>query len=157
MGSGGGGNRGGMGMPVQTLKGTVLWESAKPIREALKDTIPPAFEGHYVIAVSGFPLNEYGSRRRGRDQESDESTQDMLDHLKGVTFLQPKDKRDIQPGVVQKAVSGDQAAVFFGFSKDALTLTVDDKECGFVTQFGRVELKTKFNLKDMVYRGELAV
>lgn len=156
---GGGRERGPMGAPMQNLKGMIRWESAKPLREALKDTIPSAFDDHYVIAVAGFPLTEFGSRRRApaQKQDSDESAQDMLDHLKGLTFLQPKDKRDIQPGVVQRAVSGELSAVFFGFSKDALTLTVDDKECGFVTQFGRLELKTKFNLKDMLYRGELAV
>jgi len=158
IGGGGGMGRGrGMGAPMQTLKGVVRWESAKPIREALKDPIPPAFDGHYVISVVGFPLGEYGSRRRDRSQDQDSETQDMLDHLKGVTFLQPKDKRDIQPGVVQKAASGDAIAVLFGFSKDALALSVDDKEAGFITEFGRVTLKTKFNLKEMVYRGELAV
>src|SRR5580692_3269941 len=45
----GGGRRGGGGMPGQTFKGIVRWESAKPIRDALKDPLPEGFENQYVI------------------------------------------------------------------------------------------------------------
>jgi len=36
-------------------------------------------------------------------------------------------------------------------------LTPDDKEVTFTTQLGRLDLKTKFNLKDMMYHKELAL
>jgi hypothetical protein len=36
-------------------------------------------------------------------------------------------------------------------------LTADDKEVTFTTQMGRLEVKTRFNLKDMMYHKELAL
>ncbi len=161
---GGGMGRGGGGMPSQNYKGTIRWESAKPIQDALKQPLAEAFANHYVISVSGFPINDPGGRRRQQQQSSDDSTQssqsiqDVLDHLKSVTFLQPKEKRDVQPGVVQQPAAGSYGTtVLFGFSKEVLTLTPDDKEVTFVTSFGRLDLKAKFNLKEMKYKGELAV
>ena len=81
----------------------------------------------------------------------------MLDRLKQVTFLEPKGRRDAQPGVVQQPVSGSYGSVWFGFSKDFLNLKADDKEASFTTQFGQMTIKAKFNLKDMLYKGDLAV
>lgn len=164
-GGGGGGmgggrrNRGGMGMPSQNFKGTIRWESAKPVMDALKAPLAEAFANHYVISVTGFPVTGTGSRRQRSDtDDSNASMQDVLDHLKGVTFLQPKDKRDVQPGVVQQPTSGSYGTtILFGFSKEVLTLTPEDKEVTFVTEFGRLNLKAKFTLKEMLYHGELAV
>jgi hypothetical protein len=47
--------------------------------------------------------------------------------------------------------------VYFGFAKDIVTLRPEDREVGFTTQFGQIQVKTKFYLKDMLYHGELAV
>jgi len=163
-GMGGGGmgggrrSRGGTGMPTQGYKGTIRWESAKPIIEALKAPLADPFKDHYVISVTGFPLNSDGGRSRSQSEDSDASMQDVLDHLKGVTFLQPKTKRDIQPGIVQQPANGRYGStVLFGFSKEVLALQPEDKEVTFITSFGRIDLKAKFNLKEMLYKGELAV
>jgi hypothetical protein len=143
-------------MPSQNYKGTIRWESAKPILDALKAPIPDALKDHYVISVTGFPLNSYGGRQQQNQDSS--TTQDLLDHLKGVTFLQPKEKRDSQPGIVtQPAAGGYGTTVLFGFSKEVLALKPEDKEVTFKTSFGRLDLKAKFNLKEMMYKGELAV
>jgi hypothetical protein len=154
----GGGRRGGGGggMPGQSFKGIVRWESAKPILDALKAPLPEGFTNHYVISVGGIPLDA-GSRRRYQSQDdSSQSDQNTLDRLKGVTYLQPKDKRDLQPGVVVQQPPS-YGNVYFGFAKDLVTLRPEDKEVTFTTQFGSIQVKTKFNLKDMLYHGELAV
>lgn len=158
-GMGGGRRRqGGDGVPTQAYKGTVRWESAKPILDALKTPLPEAFSNHYVISVSGLPLNEFGRRNsQSQDQDSGRSTQEMLDHLKGFTFLQPKDKRDVQPGVVQQAPSAGYGTILFGFSKEVITLKPEDKEVAFTSEFGRLPIKAKFNLKEMMYHDELAL
>ncbi len=147
MGGGGGRRGGGGGAPVESFKGTIRWESAKPILEALKSKIRESMANHYVISVSGIPLN-------GRYGASEDDVN--LDHLKGVTYLAVNGKRDVQPGVVEQQTSS-YGSVLFGFSKEFLTLTPEDKEVHFTTQFGRLNLKTKFVLKEMIYRGELAV
>ena len=152
-GMGGGGGRGGGrggsggGAPNQSFKGTIRWESAKPILDGMKSKVPDAFTNHYVISVNGIPLS-------GRNQRSEDDPD--TDRLKGVTFLQVKGKRDLQPGVVQQQTSS-YGSVLFGFSKEMVTLAPDDKEVTFTTTFGRLNLKAKFNLKEMLYHGELAV
>lgn len=145
------------GIPSQVFKGTIRWESAKPVMEALKAPLAEVFANHYVINVTGFPANELGGRK-AHSQDPNPSMESTLDHLKGVSFLQVKDKGAIQPGVVQQPPSGRfGTTILFGFSKESLNLTVEDKEVVFVTEFGRLNLKVKFNLKDMMYHGELAV
>jgi len=158
-GGGGGSRRNGPGIPPQNYKGTIRWESAKPVIDALKAPLDEAFSNHYVISVTGFPVQELGSRRQqSQGEDSSQSVQDVLDHLKGVTFLQPKEKRDIQPGIVKQPAAGSYGTtVLFGFSKEVLALKPEDKEVTFVTSFGRLDLKAKFNLKEMMYHGELAV
>jgi hypothetical protein len=62
-GMGGGRGRGRGGRSAQSFNGTVRWESAKPILDALKTPLPEVFADRYVISVSGFPLDS--GRRRG--------------------------------------------------------------------------------------------
>lgn len=137
-GPGGGNPR---GQRTVSRQGTVRWESAKPILEALKTKLPESMSNRYVISVSGFPAPGSG--------------EDRLDELKQATTIQPKGKEIAQAGVVEK--NGSSSDWLFGFSKDAITLTTDDKEVEFMTRIGRFLVKTKFNLKDMLYHGELAV
>jgi hypothetical protein len=161
-GMGGGGmgrgrSRGG-GQRSESIKGTVRWESAKPILDAMKSPLPEEFANHYVISVSGFPLNA-GRRRRSQedsDTNSSQSTEDTLDNLKALTYLEPKGREGVQPGVAQQPSSA-AGIILFGFSKETLALKPDDREVTFSTRMGGLNVKTKFNLKDMLYHGELAI
>jgi hypothetical protein len=166
--SGMGGPRGSAG---QSYKGVIRWESALPVRDALKEPLPEGFENMYVISVGGIPLNA-GSRSQSSSQypsrypsqyppqqqqdDSPESDQKLLDRMRGATLLEPKDKRYLQPALVVQQPAG-YGNVYFGFAKDIVTLRLEDREVGFTTQFGQIQVKTKFYLKDMLYRGELAV
>lgn len=135
-----GGQRGG----ASSYKGTVRWESAKPILEAMKAPLPDQFAGHYVISVNGFPL-------LGREQEDDQ-----WENLKQLTSLQPKGKELAQAGVVHRQVSAG-SSFLFGFSREFLGLGVEDKDVVFSSRFGQLTVKAKFELKEMLYHGELAV
>jgi hypothetical protein len=81
----------------------------------------------------------------------------MLDRLKSFTSLEPKGKRGAQPGVVQRQESTGAGSILFGFSKELLDLSADDKEVTFTTNLGRASLKTKFDFAEMKYHGKLAV
>jgi hypothetical protein len=144
------GGRGG-GRQMQAVKGTVRWESAQPILDALKTPLPEDFANHYVISVNGLPLR--GGRRSQDDGDSAEPSEKMLDNLKAYTSLQPNGKPMAQPGIVRSQ----NGAVLFGFAKDMLDLSADDKQAAFSTQFGRMQIQTKFEMKDMKYRGKLAL
>jgi hypothetical protein len=160
-GGGGGGRRSG-GQRNISYKATVRWESAQPILDAQKSPLPETFANHYVISVSGIPLA--GNGRRSQQTEDDEDTprsgtqtqQDQLDRMKQSAILRPKDKELAQCGIVERRVSSGDVFLF-GFSKDALALTPEDKEVEFQSRVGRALVKAKFNCKEMLYHGKLAV
>ncbi len=155
---GGGGER-----PMQ-WRGVVRWESAQPVLDALKTPLPEALANHYVISVSGIPLL---ARRRRRSESGDDTettvsqgaSDDLLERLQGLTYLEPKGKSPAQPGIVQQSltVSRDTRTILFGFSKELLQLSADDKEVTFSTEFGPMRFKVKFTFKEMQYHGKLAV
>ena len=133
------------------FKGVVRWESAKPVLEATKTPLPDAFANHYVIGVSGIPILSGRNVSRG-------ASDDALDRIKNLTYLEPKGKDKAQPGVVQAGgASGSTRTILFGFSKEILQLTATDQELTFTSQFGNLPVKAKFTLKEMLYRGQLAL
>jgi hypothetical protein len=145
---GGGRNGGGYPRPggnTSNYKGTVRWESAQPILDALKTPLPEAFAKHYVIGVRDIPLIE---ERPPQPQENpDDSGQDSpklstpnttsskqtLDNLKQFTSLQPKGRDMAQPGVVQQMTPGG-TYFLFGFSKEFLDFGKKDHEVEFSTR-----------------------
>ena len=155
-GNGGGSPRGG---GVSPYEGTVRWESARPILDAMKSPLPEAFEGHYVISASGIPL--MGSRSTGSGEDDDSTAsrrqeQDDLDRLKGLTSLRPKGRDVVQAGVVARQI-GTGSSFLFGFSREMLPLDTRDADILFTTQLGRLLVKANFLPKEMLYHGELAV
>jgi hypothetical protein len=163
-GGGGGGRRGNGGGPMPvSYTATVRWESAKPVQEALKTPLPEGLAGAYVISVSGVPVVEPG-RQHSDDGDTDSTvskglSDEVLDRIKNLTYLEPKGKSPAQPSVVQKGSisSSGRPTLLFGFPRDVVALTADDREVVFTTKLGAIEVKTKFNLKDMMYRKELAL
>jgi hypothetical protein len=166
--------RGGMGRPggypqQSNYKGTVRWESAQPILDALKTSLPEAFANRYVIAVRDIPLLRNPSRSQSNPDDSDPdapklSTPDDdsslskrdLDELKIMTSLQPKGKESAQAGVVQQMTPGG-SYFLFGFSREFLDFGRKDHEVVFSTQLGKLIVKAKFDPSEMMYRGTLAV
>jgi len=128
---------------VTEYKGTVVWESAAPVRAALKTKLPDGFEGQYVIGMTGVPLSKSESKN-------------ALDRVRQVTSLAAKGKPPLEPGTVQEDTSNG-AVYLFGFSREALTIAKDDKDVVFTTHLGKLAFTAKFNPKDMLYHGELAV
>ena len=154
-GNGGGQSRGGS---VSPYEGTVRWDSARPILDAMKSPLPEDFEGRYVISVSGIPLMSGRSTSAGEDNDeaaSRRQEQDDLDRLKGLSSLQSKGKDIVQAGVVARQV-GSGTSFLFGFSRDMMPLAAHDAEILFTTQLGRLVVKAHFLPKEMLYHGELA-
>jgi hypothetical protein len=123
----------------------------------MKSPLPEAFEGRYVISVSGIPLMGGRSTSTGEDDDSASrrQEQDDLDRLKGLSSLQPKGKDIVQAGVVARQI-GSGTSFLFGFSREMLPLNTRDTEILFTTQLGRLVVKAHFLPKEMLYHGELA-
>ncbi len=165
-GGGRGGGRGGDNQGAESVRVTLRWDSAEPVRQALikqyGDSNPAAKlpDDSYVIAVIGLP-NRDSMRRRDEDSdsgssaESDEQRQaDRMARLKETTTLTVKGKSPFGPDKVEKAEDG---SLLFYFPKATEPLSLDDKEVEFAMRTGPMELKHTFRLKDMKYQGKLAL
>jgi hypothetical protein len=125
------------------VQGVVVWESAQAILDARKKPLPKEFKDHYTLSVRGVKLRQVGDGK-------------LFDQLRQFSTLQPGNQPPAQPGTVQK-VAGDASAVLLGFSKDVLQLSAGDKSIHFSTEVGDIVLKTRFDTKEMRYRGHLAL
>jgi hypothetical protein len=135
----------------QQYKGVVRWESAKPVLEAGKAALPDAFSNHYVISLAGFPIP--GRRADAEDGGETKLSNAAAERIKTGSSLTAKGKDPVPADVVQ--VMG--GALLLGFPQDKLKLGAEDKEVAFAAMLGRVAVKTKFTLKEMMYHESLAV
>jgi hypothetical protein len=124
-----------------TWKATVRWESALPVREALRRGAPGELPEDYI-------LNVYGEVP-GVDPDSG------LEILKDNTTLEHKGDQ-IKLNRIELAPGNNvtEAGTLFYFSR-LLALKLENKEAIFTTKLGPLKVKCKFTLKDMLYRGNL--
>lgn len=134
---------------------TVQWASAMPVRLAEAKlgggtvdaaAMKPADE--YVIAVVGLPKSGLGAR----NSNSDNDDEALADHLKVITVLSFGSEK-LNPTKVQLNQGRDGRAVF-RFEKSQ-PITLQDKDAEFRITSDRMEIKKKFALKEMEYRGKL--
>ncbi|HEY3825003.1 MAG TPA: hypothetical protein VGL82_10605 [Bryobacteraceae bacterium] len=123
-------------LPVTEV--TVVWASAKPLLDALRTSFPADFANHYVIGVNDLPEDQGG---RKVDREN------MGANLK----IRGKDSVDAGGNLQTRET------ILFPFSKELLPLTVADKEAVFTLDANEFSVKVRFDLKEMMYRGKLAV
>lgn len=129
--------------PDLTYSAIVRWQSALPIREALKEKPSPVFADNYIIAVVGTmamadpdaDINEQESRIEMMRQST------KLDHKGGAIEL-----ANIEP-------RKDLGTLFY-FSREE-PIKEKDGQVTFATKLGPLEVKAKFTVKEMMYRGKL--
>jgi hypothetical protein len=127
--------------------GVVRWASAKPILLALKQQLPDELAGHFVISVSGLPVvSGHGD---------DSSGVDVYEGLKQQTFLQVKGQAPVQPGIIQPDKK-ETSTLYFAFLPQLVQLD-GDKTVTFETVMEPLKVKVKFEMKQMKFKGDLAV
>lgn len=127
--------------PDLRYKAIVRWQSALPIREALKEKSMAAAEESYIIAVVGDLAMA--------DPDADEAQRESrLDMMKQYTKLErhggPIPLANIEP--VKKL-----GTLFYFPRAEA----IKDGQVTFSTKMGPVEVKCKFTVKEMMYHGKL--
>jgi len=145
---------------------TVRWESAQPILDALGIPLPADFRDRYVLSVSGLPLGVMDRRKRGNappDLSADpqENTpagrqRRMIEQLQLSSTLEARGREPEQPGVV-RAVPRTPGSYLFGFSRELLPLTANDREVQFTLRTALMSVRAKFEPKEMLYHGKLAL
>lgn len=135
---------------------TIRWESAQPILDATKEKLPAEFNNHYVLSVAGLPL-DWGLNRPARANRNGQDVRlsDLIERLQAGATLAAKGKDPEGPGIVRRAPSDE--SWLFGFSKELLPLTRQDKDIEFSLNSGPMVVKAKFEPAEMMYRGQLAL
>jgi hypothetical protein len=142
------------GRPVQ-FRVLARWETAKPVRLAGGPELPEMTGQFYVIRLRGLPLM---SRPKTKPEEgAPNPNEGMLQAIKEGSSLERKDKPGI-PCAHLLMGSGDAATeVLLFFPKGADPIQIADKVVTLESQFAPFHLSIRFPLKDMAYKGELAL
>lgn len=157
-GGGGRGRRSGSRMELPTIpeapKVVVRWETAAPVLEAATRAgvamiRPEAAQQFYIVSITGFPLT-------GGPNQDKERLQGMRDELMKATVLKRKEKDPVAPVRVDVVPGARGATIVFLFMR-TVNISADEKEVVFATRMGKAAITSKFQLKDMTYRGALAL
>ena len=130
---------------------TVRWDSSLPVRDALKSPALKGSDENYIIALTG----EIPGVGVPSEDDSANERQQKLDMLKESTRIERRgDPLELQQVKIAPRTHHSPAGTWFYFSR-VFPITLEDKQVTFVTKVGPLEVKCKFALKDMVYRGAL--
>lgn len=153
--AGGAAGPGDMGERRPTLEASfqVRWLGA-PVREALAIAKQPAirpelFEQFYVLTV----FRAGGNPRPGQPQGL---SQEQTAQLKQVTSLHRKSGDPVPPEMVGQVMSNEGSITVFLFPRKA-GFSPEDGSIEFRTHLGPAEIKTKFDVKKMVWNGAPAL
>ena len=129
------------------------WDSALPVRDALKTPKTADVDENYIIALIG----DIPGVGVPSDDDDPAERQQKLTILKEATRLERKDDPlELQRAKIAPRTPQSPSGTLFYFSR-VFPLTPEDKQVTFVTKVGPLEVKCKFTLRDMMYRGNLAL
>jgi hypothetical protein len=159
----GGSNSSALGSPSpgsanQSPEVVVCWQSAMPLLEATKLELPEQFANHYAVSVAGIPLSTLAKALNGGgDAPEDPAARQkaVVDRLLAGTMLTVKGRLPVAADLLVQ--SQDKQSLIFAFLKPSLALTQNDKEVDFEMSLRTIKINAKFELKEMVYKGLLAL
>jgi hypothetical protein len=139
------------GGSLSSWSAIVRWDSALPIRDALKTPKNSDVDENYIIALVG----DIPGVGVPSDDDGPDERQQKLSFLKENTRLERKDDPlELQRVKIAPRTPRSPSGTLFYFSR-VFPLTAEDKQVTFVTKVGPLEVKCKFTLRDMLYRGNL--
>jgi hypothetical protein len=143
------------GAPSPPTTVTIIWASAAPIRLAVLKlhsgaNAPTETEiarassvrQHYVLAVVGLPPPEDGSDPKA---------------LAAHAYLSAKGKPPLVASDSDYKKIGNSDVYFFRFDRSSFPLSAQDRDVEFKATFGKIEIKKKFELSEMQYKGQFAL
>jgi hypothetical protein len=127
--------------PDLRYKAIVRWQSALPIREALKEKAMEGVADNYILAL-------VGDLTLADPEEDEAQRQSRLDMMKQSTRLE-KHGGSIPLTNLQTVK---KLGTLFYFPRAE---PIKDGQVTFLTKLGPVEVKCKFTVKEMMYHGKL--
>ncbi len=152
---------------VPTLPVTVQWDSALPMVKARQrasgnqgsdpSLTEEDLKKFYVITVIGVVPGANSKRpaltANGRpDSSTPVDPEQILAGIKTQSHLFFPSRPSVQPDEVK--LDAKTGALRFYFPRSS-SIQLNDKEVLFSTHYGRLTVKQRFRLKDMLYKGEL--
>jgi hypothetical protein len=141
----------------QSVRFRVLarWESAKPVRLAGGPELPEGTARFYVIRLQGMPLL---APRKGRDGENvPNPNEGMLEAIQQSSRIERKGKIAIACAHLLTGSGESATELLLFFARGADPIAVGEKAVTLESRFGPFHLSVKFPLKDMIYKGALAL
>jgi hypothetical protein len=122
---------------------TIRWESAAPLRAAEGRALSPEFAQHYVITITGLPLD----------------TLETVLPQGVVPFLGTQLKFSGQRPIPMEYVflSRDKKTLGLAFPRKSSSLPANTTKAEFRMLCRGLTLKSTFDLKTMIWRGKLAL
>lgn len=147
------GSSGAGGTAMRTV--SVRWESAEPLRAAVKrlnapELSAPDAAGFYVIHVSNLQVPGADDAAIAAEMKR------TFDRLQSSAKLTRKGKPPIACAKVTGKLIGGPGLLFF-FPKTGAPITAEDKEVQFETELTTMDVKAKFNLKNMTFGNGLSL
>jgi hypothetical protein len=143
------------GRPVQ-FRVLARWETAKPVRLAGAPEVPELTGQYYVIRLRGLPLMPPPKVKAGEAAPPDPN-EGMLQAIQAGSRLERLGKDDIPCAHLFKGSGNGSADVLLFFPRGADPITLADKAVTLEGRFSVFHLSIKFPVRDMVYKGELAL
>jgi hypothetical protein len=119
----------------------VRWESAAPILQITRISLPDEFRDHYVIGVTGLPASLF----------SNTSTLTTQAGAQLIVRKRPPHQADFI------ALTSDKRTLLFAFPKASVSVKSTDKAIGFNMSLKGIVIKTQFDPREMVYHGRPAL
>ena len=117
---------------------------------------------YYILSATGLPVMGQGRARPGQEKKgegaapsAEERRVAMVAKMKESTMLERKGKDPIYPERVEILEGNNARLVVFLFPKEGQAIELGDKDVTFHSKVGAVDMKAKFQLKEMVYEGKL--
>ena len=133
------------GQPVQ-FRVLARWETAKPVRLAGAPEVPELTGQFYVIRLRGLPL-----------MPPPDPNEAMLQAIQAGSRLERAGKPSIPCAHLFKGTGNASMDVLLFFPRAANPITLADKAVTLESRFSVFHLSIKFPLKDMIFKGELAL
>jgi hypothetical protein len=128
--------------PELGSKGVVTWESAQPIRDAMKTPKSPGLENYYVIGVDGIPTEGLS----------------VLD-LRFYAMLSSTGKPtwSVRAADARELIRTTSVVYAFDFPKFEAPIGPNSKGITFEALFGKWMIRTTFKPTNMLYQGRRAL
>jgi hypothetical protein len=134
----------------------VRWESAAPLRDARKTRLPAEFAGHYVVSVEGIDPSMLMRPNLKEEAPKEMSLEEQAARLKEGATLELRGKDSLPAGAINSTGRFDKVW-WFGFSRELLPVTAADRDLAFAIKSGAVRFRADFTIKEMNYKGALAL